>query len=75
MICLFVNLTKGQLSWLGLSQLDASLSHLEGGNLSGEKASIRSSCRALFQWVVPSWIGGPGFSPPHVALVMVFITN
>jgi hypothetical protein len=51
-MCLCVKLTRGQLSWLILCQLDTSWSYHKERNISWGSASTRSSCKAFSQIVI-----------------------
>jgi hypothetical protein len=51
-MCLCVKLTRGQLYWLVLCQLDTGWSYHRERNFSWGSASIRPSCKALSQLVI-----------------------
>ena len=52
MVCLCVKLTRGQLYWLVLCQLDTGWSYHREGNFSWGSASMRSSCGVFSQLVI-----------------------
>jgi hypothetical protein len=51
-MCLCVELTRGQLYWLVLCQLDISWSYHRVRSFSWGNASMRSSCKAFYQLVI-----------------------
>jgi hypothetical protein len=56
-MCLCVKLTRGQLYWLVLCQLDTGWSYHRERSFSWRNASTRSSCKAFSQLMIKG--GGP----------------